>query len=89
MYGRAAAAYSGRNWPAYGRANQPVYGRAAAVPLRQCGVDRRPGPVARRSAVSAESAKATLPPFRSGIAAPTVVLAPQRVCLPLLLCALQ
>ena len=32
---------------------------------------------------------ATLPLFRSVSAAPTVVLAPQRVCLPLLLCALK
>ena len=65
-------------------------GDPAALPLRRRGTDRRPGTAARRSAdTAAARAPATLPPFRSGGAVPTVVPVPQRVNLLLPLRALR
>ena len=54
----------------------------AAVPLRQCGADRRPGTAARLSAAAAVRAQATPPPFRSGGATPIIIPVPWRVDLP-------
>ena len=79
--------------PASQRVNLPLPLRAlrrypTAVPLRQCGADRHHGTAARRSAAATAGAPATLPPFRSGGAVPTVVPVLQRVDLPLPLRAL-
>ena len=71
-----------------------------ALPLRRRGAERRLGAPAHRSVAGTARAPATLPPFRSGTASPTivpvrgasvltVVQTPQRVDLPLPLRALR
>ena len=63
-------------------------GDPISLPLRRRSADRRPDTAARRSAAAVVGSPATLPPFRSSDAVPTVVPVSRHIDLPLPLRAL-